>query len=253
MQKRLVVIGDIHGCLEEFDELLNLISYSKENTNLILVGDFLERGPDSIGVIRKIQENNILSVLGNHEDKFIRYHNHQDIFLKTGKKNPMKPLSTLSTEVFNKLTDDDWTWLSNLPLKLNPISNLYVMHAGASPNHPIDSQSKTFLTKIRFIDSDGNMKSLNPDFSQPENTIYWTEKWNGFESIIYGHAVHKDFQVRFDDRKNGVFCLGIDTGCVFDGSLTAAIINSPSTFTNIEFVQVKALKEYVNLKDFSCS
>ena len=60
------VIGDIQGCYKEFKALLKLIDPKKEN-KVFCVGDLVNRGPDSEKVVDFILENNIKSVLGNHD------------------------------------------------------------------------------------------------------------------------------------------------------------------------------------------
>ena len=62
------VIGDIHGCFNEFINLLNKINYKKEVDKIILVGDLVNRGPDSLSVLNFcMADSNITTVLGNHD------------------------------------------------------------------------------------------------------------------------------------------------------------------------------------------
>ena len=70
--KRHIFIGDIHGCLDEFNELLNKLSYDPKEDRLILLGDLIDRGPDSVGVVRKARELRLECVMGNHEHKYIK-------------------------------------------------------------------------------------------------------------------------------------------------------------------------------------
>lgn len=71
-KKRVFVIGDIHGCAQEFKELVDQINYDPEHDQIILAGDLVYRGPDNIGVIRYAKQINALCVRGNHDDKVIR-------------------------------------------------------------------------------------------------------------------------------------------------------------------------------------
>lgn len=64
-----IVIGDIHGCLATLKELVSKIDIT--TTNLISVGDLIDRGPDSLGVVKYCIDNNIQVCLGNHELMFI--------------------------------------------------------------------------------------------------------------------------------------------------------------------------------------
>lgn len=72
-----IIIGDLHGCLRELKELLEQISYSPPADQLILVGDLMDRGPDSPGTIqfvRELSENKArFRYWGNHDEKYVRY------------------------------------------------------------------------------------------------------------------------------------------------------------------------------------
>src|SRR6188768_3456861 len=68
---RLLAIGDIHGCLLQFNDLLNLVKPAKGD-QVILLGDYVDRGPDSRGVLNRIIElkksgMNLVCLRGNHE------------------------------------------------------------------------------------------------------------------------------------------------------------------------------------------
>jgi bis(5'-nucleosyl)-tetraphosphatase (symmetrical) len=64
--KSKFIIGDIQGCYKEFRNLLKLIDPKKEN-KFFCVGDLVNRGPESEKVVDYVLENNIKSVLGNHD------------------------------------------------------------------------------------------------------------------------------------------------------------------------------------------
>ena len=63
--KRTIIVGDVHGCIDEFDELVNLVSYDKTRDRLILLGDLIDRGPDSVAVVKRAREMNLECVMGN--------------------------------------------------------------------------------------------------------------------------------------------------------------------------------------------
>lgn len=79
-ESRIFVMGDIHGCLNEMNQLLQAIQFQPNKDVLILTGDLVYRGQDSIGVIRRATELNALCVRGNHDDKVIRLRGFQDKF-----------------------------------------------------------------------------------------------------------------------------------------------------------------------------
>lgn len=73
LPRRLFAVGDIHGCLDEFNELLDTIQYDYESGDrLILLGDLVAKGPASSGVVQRAREMNAWCVRGNHDDKVVR-------------------------------------------------------------------------------------------------------------------------------------------------------------------------------------
>lgn len=82
--QRLIVYGDIHGCFNEFVKLRNSLNIQNEDVE-VCVGDIITKGKNSIKTLRYIQQSNIQSVLGNHEDKLLRYIEHR----QNSKNNPI--------------------------------------------------------------------------------------------------------------------------------------------------------------------
>lgn len=243
MEKVIVAVGDIHGCLEEFDELLKKIQYNKNQMRLVLLGDLVDRGPDSVGVVRRARELGLESIKGNHEDKALRWNKHEKNRLENGTKNPMKSMSESDAKSLEGMSDSDWSYLKNLPIKLDLGLNWYAVHAGVEPGVSFERQVPAQVMRVRYINEKGRGVALNPDKTQPEGTMYWDQKWQGPESLIYGHCVHDLHTVRVTNIVPDVFCVGIDTGCVFGGHLTAAFMNSKD-HRHIEYVQVAAKQKY---------
>lgn len=255
MDNRMVVtVGDIHGCLEEFDELLKVIQYNKNQMRLVLLGDLMDRGPDPVGCVRRARELKLECIMGNHEEKHLRFHRHEKKRLESGKPNPMKPLTAIEFATNHALSDADLGWMKNLPLKLQLTSQWWAVHGGCEPRYTLEKQNPSQIIRVRYVNERGAGMPLNPDKSQPDNTVYWAEKWYGPESIVYGHCVHSLKDVRLDEH-NGVKCLGIDTGCCFGGHLSAALFdeilqgqdNGTTLSTeqyHIEIVKVKAKQTY---------
>jgi serine/threonine protein phosphatase 1 len=70
-QGRDFVIGDLHGCLDQLQDKLNSASFEPERGDrLFAVGDLVDRGPDSLGCLKLLQEPWFFSVLGNHDQMF---------------------------------------------------------------------------------------------------------------------------------------------------------------------------------------
>lgn len=244
MSKVTVVVGDVHGCIEELDELLKLIQYNPDQHRLVFLGDLVDRGPDSVACVRRVRELKAECIMGNHEEKHLRWHKHEKNRELTGKSNPMKPMAAADAAANASLNDQDWTFLKNLPVKLDLGHNLWAVHAGCEPRYTLQKQNNSQIMRVRYVDERGIGRALNPDLSQPEGTAYWDTMWKGPESLIYGHCVH-DLQHPRLTQTGDIFCLGIDTGCVFGGHLTAALLRETTgRFGPIEFVQVKAKKTY---------
>jgi serine/threonine protein phosphatase 1 len=72
---RTLVISDIHGCYEPFIELLQLIQYTPREDRLIILGDLVDRGPQSLEVVEHVMtlahEANVIVIRGNHDQRFV--------------------------------------------------------------------------------------------------------------------------------------------------------------------------------------
>jgi bis(5'-nucleosyl)-tetraphosphatase (symmetrical) len=254
-EKETVIIGDIHGCYDELMELMRYINTDK--MRVIFVGDIGDRGLKSaecIWYVKDLCKKGLAEcVMGNHENKHIRYRAHEIRKSFTRKENPMRALSATDLDFHHKLSGADIDWMRNLPVKINVKDNWWVLHGGLEPAYSFDNQSDDQVMRCRYVSNGkyttsngkvirlGKAVPLNKDKSQPDNTVYWTDAWNGSQSVVYGHCVHSLHTPLIDARPRGVKCVGIDTGCVFGGFLTAYLLNAN------EFIKVKSKKEYVRL------
>jgi bis(5'-nucleosyl)-tetraphosphatase (symmetrical) len=249
MEKLIVTVGDVHGCIDELNELLNTLQYNSNQMRLVFLGDLMDRGPDPLACVRKVQELGVECIMGNHEEKNIRWNKHEKNKALTGKLNPMKHMSAADAKFNAELTESDLVWLKALPLKLDLGNNWWAVHAGCEPRYPLSRQSSSQIMRVRYVNEKGNGVPLGPNMSQPEGSVYWTENWKGPENIVYGHCVHDLKTPRHDYSPYRSHCLGIDTGCVFGGHLTAALFKEPEGLhvigdRQIEFVQVQAKQKY---------
>lgn len=215
--KRVIVYGDIHGCLDELQLLREKIGIKKEDIE-ISVGDFLSKGPNSLETLRFLQKNKIICIRGNHEDKYIRYRLHFEEERFSGKKNPMVVDENFK-KVFFSLDDKDFEFLNSLPFFIK-IGSLTVVHAGVTNKISLEKASKEDFAKvmrIRFVDDRGDFVSLKE--VDKRGCCYWSEVYDGHEGfIIYGHQPFLQPKV---DR----FSIGIDTGAVYGNSLTAVVFD----------------------------
>ncbi|MCE2712687.1 MAG: metallophosphoesterase [Cryomorphaceae bacterium] len=246
---RRIIFGDVHGCIDEFLELMEKIDL-KPTDELYSIGDLIDRGPDSAAVVRKCRELSeyckFQLILGNHEEKFLRYLHHLET--GSGLEQQMK-----GTDEFPALIDGigeaEILLLKRafytLALKED---NILLLHGGLSETlkfpFPESYQygvhsPKTFkgldlLTKVRYLTPEGNFVSLN---KESENDRYWAEIYSGsFGHIYFGH---QPFLQETSQEFPHATCL--DTGCVFGGWLSAVIIDGPLR----SFISVKSREEYV--------
>jgi serine/threonine protein phosphatase 1 len=217
MNGRIIAIGDIHGCHQEFAELLDRLSLTKADT-LILLGDLVNRGPDSNKVIDLARQNNALSLLGNHELRLLNYR-------KSGDTEILKEGDLATAE---RLRPEDWTYLESMALThhIEELNTVFV-HGGFLPNDPWQKQPATVVTRIQVIDRDGKPRKR----AECEDCPAWADLWSGPPFVVYGHTPRPEiYKLKWS--------VGIDTACAMGGYLTAYILPEK------RFVQVKARKRY---------
>ncbi len=228
--KRTIFVGDIHGCIDEFNELLIKLNYDPNSDRLILLGDLIDRGPDSVAVVRKAREMKLECVMGNHEHKYVKWFRTQGTRVDVYDKRAF----------YNDLSDQDITYINDMPLYVE-LDDVVAVHAGLKPGISISSQTKDDLMYLRYTDSERkfiSLKKINKLGKEATGAKFWTEFWQGPKSVVYGHNVHSYEDPLIEEVAPGVFCYGIDTGCCFGGRLTALIWETK------EIVQVQAKQAY---------
>lgn len=238
MAVRTIVVGDVHGCIEELDELVRLVQLRAGFDRLVFVGDLMDRGPDSIGVLRRVRELGGVSVLGNHEAKHVRWARHEALRSRDpSHRNPLRPFSAERMAEHRRLTAADLSWLASLPPVLRLDRRWAVIHGGLSPRRRLDAQVPDEVIRMRLVDGEGRMVPQRR-VSFPPHLAPWATRWVGPESILYGHHVHGLEEPRVDEPVSGVQCVGLDTGCCYGGCLSALI------FPSEEIVSVRARARY---------
>jgi serine/threonine protein phosphatase 1 len=217
MNGRIIAIGDIHGCHQEFAELLGMLELTKDD-RLILLGDLVNRGPDSCKVIDLARAHNALSLLGNHELRLLEYRRTKDESL----------IKETDLDTHTKLRPEDWAYLEAMPLTHElPDLNMVFVHGGFLPGEPWQKQPAHIVTRIQVIDSNGKPRKR----SDAPDALPWADQWNGPPFVVYGHTPRPEiYKLKWS--------VGIDTACVMGGALTAFILPER------RFVQVKARKRY---------
>lgn len=227
---RTIIVGDIHGCIDEFNELIKTISYKKKSDRLILLGDLVDRGPDSVAVVKRAREMDLECVMGNHEHKFMKWFrshgSNGDVYDPKG--------------YYTKFSDADVNYIARMDNYIK-IDNTIIVHAGLRPGVSLVNQTKDDMYYIRYMDVDSkfiSLKKISRLGKAATGAHFWTESWTGPESIIYGHNVHSYEDPLIEEVRPGVTCYGLDTGCCFGGRLTALVLETK------EVIQVQAKRTY---------
>lgn len=243
---RTLAIGDVHGCLEELRELLRAVDYRAGVDRLVFVGDLVDRGPDPVGVVREVRAldaaGHVLTVMGNHEEKLVRWFKRVAEERTLGKKNLMSPPPPERLAEWEAFDDADRAWLAARPIVADAAAGWRVVHGGFEAK-PEDKQKPQKMLRCRWVDpATGNMVALAEGALAAPKGVYWTELWRGPLHVVYGHAVHSLEEPRIDRPAANVECWGIDTGCCFGGRLTALCLETR------EVTQVPARRAYAELK-----
>ena len=198
---RTILVGDVHGCIDELQELLRACAHESDD-QVILVGDLVAKGPNSAAVVQFARESGFLAVLGNHDD-------HVLVVRQTGALTPKR---VHHAKVAATLSDADVAWLSALPLWLAPPTEapLLVVHGGLLPDLPVSSQPKKYLMNLRSIRADGSP-------STKLDGAPWASLWPGPQHVVFGHDALRGLQQH-------PRATGLDTGCVYGRELTALIL-----------------------------
>ena len=209
---KLIVYGDIHGCYDEFIALRQTINPQHSDLE-VCVGDVISKGKHSLKTLDFIIRHTIKSVLGNHEEKLLRYLEHQ----KSPKKNPIK-LTVDEENILASLTKEHIKFLENMPLFLK-YGDIVVLHGGLQNkmdlNH-LDKRDKEKILRLRYLDPEGHFVSHG---CEDENSLFWADIYDGLQGfVVYGHQW-------FEEVKKSPFALGIDTGCVYGNKLSAAVFS----------------------------
>ena len=217
MTGRLIAVGDIHGCHAEFAEMLSQLEL-KAGDRLVLLGDLVNRGPDSVKVLELARSTGAISLLGNHELRLLK-------FKRTGDRKYMKEHDL---ETFDSLRPQDWAYLESMLLTYEePALNTVFVHGGFLPNEPWQKQPSEVVTRVQVIDKEGRARKRADAPEAPS----WADLWGGPPFVVYGHTPRAEvYKLKWS--------IGIDTACVMGGSLTAYILPER------RILQVKARQRY---------
>ncbi|MGD2127112.1 MAG: metallophosphoesterase family protein [Desulfobacteraceae bacterium] len=198
--ERIFIIGDIHGCLEMLKRLMDKIDWDPDKDRLIFLGDYIDRGKDSRGVIDFILEiskiaHSVECLLGNHESillDFLEGRDYVTFFLNGGAATLNSYRLAHHIEGEPLIPEGHLSFLKSLR-KWIELEDYYVVHAGFRPGVDLENQTLEDLLWIRepFIFSEY-------DFGK---------------RIIFGHTPFSE-PVMMENK------IGLDTGAVYGNKLT---------------------------------
>ncbi|MFF3650550.1 polynucleotide kinase-phosphatase [Streptomyces sp. NPDC002181] len=207
------IIGDIHGCSSELETLLGKLGYEDgvhpEGRTAVFVGDLVDRGPDSPGVLRRVMgmvgSGNALCVPGNHENKLGRYLKGSKVQRTHGLAETIEQLEGEPEEFVQEVREFIRGLVSHYVLDGG---KLVVCHAGL----PEKYHGRT-SGRVRSHALYGETTGETDEFGLPVRHP-WAEEYRGKAVVVYGHT-----PVPNTAWVNNTICL--DTGAVFGGKMTA--------------------------------
>ncbi|WP_326626533.1 polynucleotide kinase-phosphatase [Streptomyces sp. NBC_01761] len=210
------IIGDIHGCSSELESLLGKLGYvdgaHPEGRTAVFVGDLVDRGPDSPGVLRRVMSmvsaGNALCVPGNHENKLGRY-------LKGRKVQHTHGLAE-TIEQLDREDAKDPAFREQVREFIDGLVSHYVLDGGklvvCHAGLPEKYHGRT-SGRVRSHALYGDTTGETDEFGLPVR-YPWAEEYRGRAAVVYGHT-----PVPSTSWVNNTLCL--DTGAVFGGKMTA--------------------------------
>ncbi|MGW3415552.1 polynucleotide kinase-phosphatase [Streptomyces sp. NPDC000888] len=207
------IIGDIHGCASELETLLGKLGYvdgvHAEGRTAVFVGDLVDRGPDTPGVLRRVMSmvgsGNALCVPGNHENKLGRHLKGRKVQHTHGLAETIEQLEGESDEFIGGVREFVDGLVSHYVLDGG---RLVVCHAGL-PEKYHGRTSGRVRSHALYGDTTGETDEFGLPVRYP-----WAEDYRGRAAVVYGHT-----PVPTATWLNNTICL--DTGAVFGGKLTA--------------------------------
>jgi Calcineurin-like phosphoesterase len=213
--KKVAVIGDVHGCYDELNELLDIIDWSPHTHIVIFTGDLIDCGPKIKDTLVFASNTPYLySLMSNHEWKLLRYLRGHHV-----QTNSLAKTIQQCGEAFLR-HPSFLKWLESLPFIVRWADNSYVVHAGIRPDRPISRQHKdhcmyirTWNPKTRQISNKGKdpwwykYPYLLPSQRHPSSSSI---------RVFFGHQRHD---------KAGVsrWACALDGSVVFGGTLRAYV------------------------------
>ncbi len=217
------MIGDVHGCRAELESLLTTLGWAierdddgravnaahPEGRRAVFLGDLVDRGPDSPGVVRlamgMVESGRAFAVSGNHEAKLVRALNGRKVTVSHGLQDSLDQFAAETDE----FRDRARAWMDGLISHyVMDDGKLVVAHAGI-----IEKYQGRASGRVRAFCLYGDTTGESDEYGLPVR-LPWANDYRGKAMVLYGHT-----PTPTAEWVNNTMCL--DTGCVFGGELTA--------------------------------
>ncbi len=219
---RTLVIGDIHGCSTALELMLEELSPQSDDV-VVTLGDYVDRGPDTRGVLHHLLEleasTQLIPLLGNHEILMLDARNNHvdsDSWYGVGGRQTMQSYGCMDTPDWNAIPQEHWDFLSQRLRRWHVTDTHIFAHANVNAMLPMPDQSDDWLFWRRFDDS-------HPHFSG--------------KTLICGHTAQKDGLPRIWP---GRICL--DTWVYGEGWLTALDVGTETFVQTSQRGEVRRLR-----------
>ncbi|MEU4578429.1 polynucleotide kinase-phosphatase [Nonomuraea sp. NPDC023979] len=207
------IIGDVHGCRAELEALLAELGWQglthPEGRTAVFVGDLVDRGPDTPGVLRLVMSmvaaGTAICVAGNHEQKLVRALAGRNVKVAHGLQESLDQLAAEPPEFVESARTFMDSLLSHYVLDEG---RLVVAHAGLK-----EAYHGRASGRVRAFALYGDTTGETDEYGLPVR-YPWAEEYRGRAMVVYGHTPTVQ-----PEWVNNTICL--DTGCVFGGHLTA--------------------------------
>jgi len=211
------IIGDVHGCADELEELLATLGYQRdsgvwrhpEGRRVVFLGDLVDRGPRIPEALRiamdMVEAETALAVPGNHDVKLMRKLRGRDVQITHGLQDSLQQLERETPEFRSRVASFVDDLVSHYLLD---DGKLVVAHAGMK-----EEMQGRGSGKVRDFALYGETTGETDEFGLPVR-YNWAAEYRGQAAVVYGHT-----PVPEPEWLNRT--INIDTGCVFGGRLTA--------------------------------
>ena len=270
MVDRIILIGDIHGHYIEFRKLLTKINYNKHKDHLIVLGDFISKGPDSFKTLDYLINNNIDCVLGNHEyyilQNYATFHGLDQPNFSSSESQPIAVKDSFNDDpeflLAKKLEPHHVKYINNCSIikKLGYVPNPkgkkknkvgdgadysqgIAVHAGIRPDLPLDQQDPIDNLEMRsLIGPFYNETTADPTIP---NSKSWSKIYNSKNGeypadyiVYYGHDAGRGLKIK-------KFTKGLDSRCDRNGKLSAMVISKKQVTVDVNDYDKKKSFELV--------